>query len=123
MLQSNPLQPVVIAIAGLDPSGGAGLIADARTLNTFDCRVTSAITSITFQNSRQLSGAQHMSAATVRAQILSVLEEYDVAGAKIGMLPTPALVAEVARLFRETRLPPPVLDPVLRSTSGSELIE
>jgi hydroxymethylpyrimidine kinase/phosphomethylpyrimidine kinase len=115
--------PVVLSIAGFDPSGGAGLIADVRTLVAFGCRPAAAMTSLTFQNSARFAGAVHQSAESLRAQILPVLKEFRITAVKIGMLPTPDLVLEVVRLLRETEMPAPVIDPVLRSSSGYELME
>ena len=114
---------VVLAIAGFDPSGGAGIIADIRTLMSFGCRPVAAITSLTFQNSEKFFGAIHQTAVSLRAQILPMLEESHLAAVKIGMLPTRELVFEVTRLVRETGMPAPVVDPVLRSSSGAELME
>jgi hydroxymethylpyrimidine/phosphomethylpyrimidine kinase len=121
--RTSAARPVALTIAGLDPSGGAGVIADIRTFVAFECFATAAITSVTFQNTAAVFGAEHLSAETVRAQVLPLLEDYDIAGAKTGMLPTAEIVVEVARLFRETRLPAPVVDPVFRSTSGYQLID
>lgn len=115
--------PIVLTIAGFDPSGGAGIIADIKTFVAFDCLPTAAITSLTFQNSGGVFGAIHETAESVRAQILAVIEEFQIAAVKIGMLPTREVVLEVARLLRETNLPAPVVDPVLRSTSGYQLVE
>jgi hydroxymethylpyrimidine kinase/phosphomethylpyrimidine kinase len=63
------------------------------------------------------------SAEAVRAQVLPVVQDFRVAGAKTGMLPTREVIREVARLFREKELPAPVVDPVVRSTSGYDLID
>jgi hydroxymethylpyrimidine kinase/phosphomethylpyrimidine kinase len=115
--------PVALTIAGLDPSGGAGVIADTRTFAAFGCWPTAAITSLTFQNKTAVFGAQHLSAETVRAQLMPLVEEHSVACAKTGMLPTREIVLEVARSFRETNLPAPVVDPVMRSTSGFALMD
>ncbi len=115
--------PVVLSVAGFDPSGGAGIIADIKTLVNFGCRPVAAITSLSFQNSNSMFGAVHESAKSLRAQILSMVEEFRIAAFKTGMLPTPGIVLEVARLIRERNLPAPVIDPVLRSTSGYELME
>jgi hydroxymethylpyrimidine kinase/phosphomethylpyrimidine kinase len=115
--------PVVLAIAGFDPSGSAGLIADVRTIVSFGCRPAAAMTSLTFQNSEAVLGAIHQSAESLRAQILPVAEEFHLAAVKIGMLPTRGLVLEVARLLRETAMPAPVVDPVLHSSSGFELMQ
>lgn len=125
-MQSNKpaeLPPIALSIAGLDPSGGAGVLADVRTFVAFACFPTAAITSLTFQNTTGVSGALHQSAETVRSQVLPIVADFSVAGAKTGMLPTREVIGEVARLFRETNLPAPVVDPVMRATSGDDLID
>ncbi|HYX41148.1 MAG TPA: bifunctional hydroxymethylpyrimidine kinase/phosphomethylpyrimidine kinase, partial [Pyrinomonadaceae bacterium] len=96
--------PVVLTIAGLDPSGGAGIIADVRTFSAFGCFPTAAITSLTFQNTTGISGAAHQPAEVVRAQVLPLIEDFRIACVKIGMLPTREVIVEVARLLRETGL-------------------
>jgi hydroxymethylpyrimidine kinase/phosphomethylpyrimidine kinase len=113
----------VLTIAGFDPSGGAGVIADVRTLLAFHCHPVAAITSLTSQNSKQFFGAVHQNGETLRAQILPLVEEFSIAGVKIGMVPTRELVLEIAHLWRERDLPAPVVDPVLHSSSGYELME
>ncbi|HEX3558576.1 MAG TPA: bifunctional hydroxymethylpyrimidine kinase/phosphomethylpyrimidine kinase [Pyrinomonadaceae bacterium] len=115
--------PVALTIAGFDPSGGAGIVADVKTFTAFGCFATAAVTSLTFQNTMGVFGAAHQSAEVVRAQVLAVAEDFRVAGAKTGMLPTRETVAEVARLFRETSLPAPVVDPVACSTTGYDLMD
>lgn len=119
----NAAPLVALTIAGFDPSGGAGIIADIKTFNAFGCFATAAVTSLTFQNTQGVFGAVHQSAEAVRAQVLPVVEDFDVACVKTGMLPTREVIEEVARLFRETSLPSPVVDPVVRSTSGYDLID
>jgi hydroxymethylpyrimidine kinase/phosphomethylpyrimidine kinase len=116
------LVPVALTIAGIDPSGGAGVIADVRTFAAFGCFATAAVTSLTFQNTTGVFGAVHQSPETVRAQVISIIEDFNIDCAKTGMLPTREVIAEVARLFRETALPAPVVDPVMRATSGDDLI-
>ncbi len=115
-------RPVVLTIAGLDPSGGAGIVADIKTITTLGGFPAAVITSITYQNTTGVFGAEHQTAATLRAQVEPVIRDLDVAAAKTGMLPTAEIVAEVARVFREERLPGPVVDPVMVSTSGHDLI-
>jgi len=115
--------PIALTIAGLHPSGGAGVLADVRTFTWFGVRATAAITSLTFQNTTGVFGATHVSGKDVRAQVLPLLEEFKISGAKTGMLPTREVIQAVARLFRETDLPAPVVDPVMVSTSGHSLIE
>ena len=115
-------QPAVLTIAGFDPSGGAGIIADVKTFQAFGCRPLAAVTSLTFQNSRGVFGAIHQSAESLRAQVLPIIEEVRIAAVKIGMLPTSEIVLAVVRLVREQNLPAPVVDPVLRSSSGDGLM-
>lgn len=116
------IRPVVLTIAGLDPSGGAGIVADIKTISTLGCFPAAALTSITYQNTTGVFGAEHQSAETLRAQVEPVIRDLDVVAAKTGMLPTAEIVAEVARLFSEESLPAPVVDPVMVSTSGQDLI-
>lgn len=117
------MRPVVLSIAGLDPSGGAGLVADIKTIAALGCFPAAALTSITFQNTTGVFGAEHQSAETLRAQVEPIVQDLTVAGAKTGMLPTAEIVAEVARLFAEENLPAPVVDPVVVATSGDVLID
>jgi hydroxymethylpyrimidine kinase/phosphomethylpyrimidine kinase len=115
--------PVCLSIAGLDPSGGAGTIADIKTFSAFGCFATAAVASITFQNTVSVYGAQHQSAETVRRQVLPILEDYEVGAVKTGMLPTAEIIRETACIVRENHLPNLVVDPVVRSTSGFDLID
>src|SRR6266849_2354454 len=123
MTRDTKSPPIVLTIAGFDPSGGAGIVADIKTFVRFGCRPVAAITSLTFQNSAGVFGVTHETAASLRAQLLPVVEEHRIAAVKIGMLPTAEMVLEVARLIAEADLPAPVVDPVLRSTSGYQLSE
>lgn len=116
-------RPVVLTIAGLDPSGGAGIIADIRAISHFDCIPVAAVTSLTFQTSKSMSGAAHQTAETVRAQIKSARAENSIAAVKTGMLPTREVVQELVTLIRDGLLAAPVIDPVMRSSSGYDLIE
>jgi hydroxymethylpyrimidine kinase/phosphomethylpyrimidine kinase len=121
-MQDSVRLPVVLSIAGLDPSGGAGIVADIKTITRFKCFPAAAITSITFQNTTGVFGAEHQTALSVRSQVEPILTDVQVAAVKTGMLPTAEIVAEVARLISETNLPAPVIDPVMVSTSGHDLI-
>ena len=116
-------KPIILSIAGVDPSGGAGIVADVKTIASLDCFPAAAITSITFQNTSGVYGASHQSAAVLRAQVQPILDDFKIAAVKTGMLPTVEIIAEVARIFSENDLPAPVVDPVMRATSGDSLIE
>ena len=122
MNRSNTTRPRALTIAGFDPSGGAGVLADSRTFIALGCSASAVITSLTFQNLKQVFGVVHQSAEAVRDQIMPLLED-SFACAKTGMLPTREVVSEVARLFRETELPAPVVDPVIISSSGHKLMD
>ena len=122
MAEQPRIRPVVLTIAGLDPSGGAGIVADIKTIAAFGCAPAAAVTSITFQNTVGVYGAQHQTAATLREQVEPILADLSVVATKTGMLPTAEIVTEVVRLFSETELPHPVIDPVMISTSGHDLI-
>jgi hydroxymethylpyrimidine kinase/phosphomethylpyrimidine kinase len=114
---------VCLTIAGLDPSGGAGIVADIKTFTAFGCFATSAIASITFQNTTGVFGAIHQTAESVRQQVKPILQDFTVSALKTGMLPTREIIEEVARLVQENDLRNFVVDPVVRSTSGFDLID
>jgi hydroxymethylpyrimidine/phosphomethylpyrimidine kinase len=115
--------PTALTIAGFDPSGGAGVLADSRTFAAFGLEAAAAITSITFQTAEKVFGAVHQTGEMLRAQLEPLVESANIVGAKTGMLPTKEIVLEVARLFRDEELPAPVVDPVINSSSGYQLIE
>lgn len=112
-----------MTIAGLDPSGGAGIVADIKTFSRFGCFAAAALTSVTFQNTRGVFGSVHQSAGSVRRQVEAILDDYDVAAMKTGMLPTREIIETVAELIGERQLKNVVVDPVVRSTSGFDLID
>lgn len=117
------VHPVCLSIAGVDPSGGAGVIADIKTFVAHRCYGAAAIASLTFQNTVGVFGAVNQTAETVRDQIIPVLDDLPVAAVKTGMLPTREIIEEVARIAKERSLPNLVVDPVVRSTSGFDLID
>ena len=121
MVTSNKPNPVGLTIAGFDPSGGAGVLADVRTFAAFGLTAVAAVTSLTFQNDREFFGAVHQTGESIRAQIEPLLNA-NIQSAKTGMLPTREVVTEVARLFRNEDLPAPVIDPVLISSAGNRLM-
>ena len=121
--EENRPPPVALTVAGFDPSGGAGIVADVKTFTAFGCFAAAAVTSLTYQNTTGVFGAAHQTAEVVRAQVLPIVEDFRVAGLKTGMLPSREVIEEVARLLGETDLPEPVVDPVVRSTSGYDLID
>lgn len=117
------LPPVCLTIAGLDPSGGAGVIADIKTFTRFGCFAAAAIASVTFQNTQGVFGAVEQSADSVRRQVEPVFNDYSIAAVKTGMLPTREIIEETADLLKENGVTNLVVDPVVRSTSGFDLID
>ena len=114
---------IALTIAGVDPSGGAGVYADIRAFAAFGVFPTAAITSITFQNTQGVFGAVHQTAESVRRQVEPVLDDFTVDAVKTGMLPNREIIEEVARLVIHGGLRNFVVDPVVRSTSGFDLID
>ena len=112
-----------MTIAGLDPSGGAGVIADIKAFSAFGCFAAAAVASITFQNTTGVFGAEHQTAESVRRQVEPIVEDYEIAALKTGMLPTREVIEEVARLKAAMPNAKFVVDPVVRSTSGYDLID
>jgi len=119
----NPKSKICLTIAGLDPSGGAGIVADIKTFTAFGCFSTAVITSITFQNTTGVFGAIHQTAESVRGQIEPIIEDFTIAALKTGMLPTREVIEAAARIVKKNRLKNFVVDPVVRSTSGFDLID
>ena len=115
--------PIALTIAGSDSGGGAGIQADLKTFHAFDCFGTSAITAITVQNTRGVTGVHAVPVDTVRAQVAVVADDLPPAACKTGMLATAELVRAVAASIREHRLPNYVLDPVMVATSGDRLLD
>jgi hydroxymethylpyrimidine/phosphomethylpyrimidine kinase len=114
---------IALTIAGSDSGGGAGIQADLKTFQRFGVFGTSAITAITAQNTKGVSGWEAVSPDLVRAQITSVAEDLPPAAFKSGMLANAAIVSAVASAIREHSLPNYVLDPVMVATSGDVLLE
>lgn len=112
--------PVVMTVAGFDPSAGAGVLADIKTISAFGCYGIAAVTSVTHQNTQIIAGACNQTPASLRQQMSMLFDDFDVAAIKTGMLPTEEIVKEVATLVSERDLHV-IVDPVLRSTSGQEL--
>lgn len=115
---------MVLVLAGLDPSGGAGLLADGEAIRAAGARPLLCATALTFQSMRRVHGWHAVSPAHVEAQALALLEdEPGIRAVKIGMLG--AAAASVARLRESPGLRGVawVIDPVLASSSGAPLVE
>ena len=117
--------PIVWTIAGFDPSCGAGLTGDLKTISALDCYGAACITALTVQNTLGVRRIEPVSAATVRETLQALVEDLPPSAIKIGMLAT----GEIASIVLDFLASPPhlrcpvVLDPVLRSSSGAELLD
>lgn len=118
---------IVLTIAGSDPSGGAGIQQDLRTIESLGCYGASVITALTTQNTLGVQSVMPVPADVVKSQLEAVLSDLDVKAIKIGQIPS----AEVAHAIAETLRHqlsiinyqfPIVLDPVMISTSGRRLM-
>ena len=114
-------KPVIAAIGGFDPSGGAGILADIKTISAFGCYGVAAITSLTVQNTKEILAAHHQPGAVVYAQIKALLDDFEISAFKTGMLPSAEIIGAVTAAlggYPNTYL---VVDPVLWSSTGFDL--
>ena len=112
--------PRVLAIAGSDSSGGAGIQADIKTIAMLGGYAMTAVTAVTAQNTLGVQAIAPLSEDMVREQIASCLDDIGADAIKIGMLHDAAIIDAVASSIRQG--PPVVLDPVMIATSGAPLI-
>jgi hydroxymethylpyrimidine/phosphomethylpyrimidine kinase len=115
--------PIVLSIAGFDPSSGAGVTADIKTIAAHGCYGTSCITALTVQSTRGVQSVFPCSADLVGATLRELMADLPPHGVRIGMLGS-GEIAEVVADFLEQNSPPwVVLDPILRSSSGADLLD
>lgn len=114
------IYPTALTIAGSDPSGGAGLQADIKTMSALGVYAASAVTALTVQNTRGVTATMAVPPQMVRAQVEAVLSDLRPQAVKIGMLGEAATARAVADSL-EGCAAPVVLDPVMVSTSGHSL--
>ncbi|HET6655828.1 MAG TPA: hydroxymethylpyrimidine/phosphomethylpyrimidine kinase [Gammaproteobacteria bacterium] len=115
--------PAVLVIAGLDPSGGAGLVADIQTLTALGVHPAVAATTLTVQDTRNAYEVRALDADFVVAQARAVLADMPIAAIKLGLLGSAATGEAVAALLNESPEIPVVLDPVLVASGGAKLAE
>ncbi len=116
-----PTPPCVLAIAGSDSAGGAGIQADLKTMLALGVHGMSVVCAVTAQNSVGVQGYWEVPPAAVRAQLTSVLSDIAVHAVKTGMLASAAIVQTVSAML--AGLPAPVVvDPVAVSKHGDSLL-
>ena len=112
--------PAVLTVAGSDPSGGAGVQADLKTIQQHGGYGAAVPTLITVQNTEGVEEVELLSPDLVRAQLSSLLGDVELAAAKTGALGSPAVAHVVGSFMKETRFPW-VVDPVWLPTRGRPL--
>lgn len=126
--------PVVLTIAGFDPSSGAGVTADIKTIAAHSCYGVACITAMTVQSTSGVRRVEALDPALVSDTLQELTADFEIAAVRIGMLGSGKVAKAVAdflsgpsgsRSSREGRfrLPNIVLDPILRSSSGAELLD
>lgn len=118
-MRSGP--PRVLAIAGTDPTGGAGIQADIKTIGAHGGYAMAAITAIVAQNTTGVRAIRPVSARLLTAQLDAVSDDVEIDAVKIGMLGSASAARAVAAWLDRARPPIVVLDPVLRATTGRAL--
>ena len=117
-------RPVCLTIGGSDTCGGAGIQADLRVFDRLGCLGCSALTALTAQHPRRIIRIEPVSLAQLEAELLAIFEYYDVAAVKTGMLVDAdriALISGMLACYHQGK--PLIIDPVMQSTSGSELLD
>jgi len=112
-----------LTIAGSDSSGGAGIQADLKTFAAHGVFGMSAITAVTAQNTRGVTGVEALSPTFVAAQIDAVASDIPPDATKIGMLANAGIVLAVAAAIERHHLPNVVLDTVMIAKSRAPLLE
>jgi hydroxymethylpyrimidine/phosphomethylpyrimidine kinase len=115
--------PNVLTIAGVDPSGGAGVLADVKTMSALGAYGCAVIAALTAQNTQGVTGISAVPPAFVGQQIETLLADVHIDAVKIGMLGQASVTQVVAEKLARWHLGHVVLDPVMVAKSGDLLLE
>jgi len=120
--------PVVLTIAGFDPSSGAGITADIKTIAAHACYGVSCITALTVQSTQGVRRVEGVEPKIIAETLRELVSDLAVDAVHIGMLGNAQVVAVVADFLGQAfpgkaRLPHVVLDPILKSSSGADLLD
>lgn len=118
----SPL-PVILSVAGYDPSSGAGITADIKTAAAQGCYAASCITALTVQSTQGVFGIESVRPETVRATLDALADDFPIAAVRLGMLGSGDVASVVADFLESAHLSHVVVDPVIRSSSGTELLD
>jgi len=115
--------PILLTIAGFDPSCGAGTMADLKTFAAHGCYGVAAITSMTVQNTQGVEAVHNTPSAELREQLEVLAKDCDIAAVKIGMLGNRGNAVVVGEFLDAHKFAHVVHDPVMKSSSGTELLD
>jgi len=118
-----PTPPVVLSIAGYDPTSGAGITADVKTAAALGCYAVTCPTAWTVQSTQGVFAVKPVEPELVSQTLRALAEDFEIAAVKIGMLGTGEVAAAVKTFLDSRRLPNVVLDPVIVSSSGHALLD
>ncbi len=113
---------VVLSIAGYDPSSGAGVTADIKTMAAHGCYGVTCITALTVQSTRGVARVEAVEGRVISETLEQLIDDLDIAAVKIGMLGSAEAARSVAAFLKRYSMKNVVLDPVIKSSSGAELI-
>jgi hydroxymethylpyrimidine/phosphomethylpyrimidine kinase len=124
-MPGSALAPAVLTIAGYDPSSGAGVTADLQVFTSHGVLGVSAVTALTVQAKSGVRRAEPVSARLLQETLELLAETGSIGGVKIGMLATAELARVVTKFLGQLGISRDrvVLDPVIRSSSGAELLD
>lgn len=115
--------PVVLSIAGYDPSSGAGITADIKTIAAHGCFAVTCATSLTVQSTRGVRRVHPLPGELIQQTLQELASDFVLAAVRIGMLGSGEAAEAVAEFLAASHLPNIVLDPILRSSSGADLLD
>ena len=115
-------KPIVLTIAGSDSIGGAGIQADITTINDIGCHAATVVTAVAAQNSLGVHAVYSIPSNIIKAQIESVMNEYQPSAIKIGMVYSSDTVRCIFETLSQYSIPPIVYDPVMVASSGGSLM-
>lgn len=114
--------PNILTIAGLDPSGGAGLLADVKTFSALGAYGCGAVTALTVQNTVGVTGISPVAASFVKEELDTLFDDVRIDAVKIGMIADAEIMRVVADRLEKYRPPYIVIDPVMVAKSGDALM-
>src|SRR5713226_8946466 len=115
--------PILLTIAGFDPSCGAGTAADLKTFAAHGCYGIAAITSLTVQNTQGVEAVHNTPSAELREQLEVLAKDCEIAAVKIGMLGNRGNAVVIGEFLDAHKFAHVVLDPVIKSSTGTELLD